>query len=83
MADSLSENRVVYRQVINTTFRMPIYPMLNQWNAYPNQIKSNQTKFIYTPHISKTIQGCLQCKKNNFVKKVQKQLQLFTSLYKV
>ena len=49
MADSLSENRVVYRQVINTTFRMPIYPMLNQWNAYPNQIKSNKV-YLYTAY---------------------------------
>ena len=27
-------------------------------------MKSNQIKFIYTPHISKTIQGCLQCENN-------------------
>ncbi len=27
--------QVVYRQAIDTIFRMPIYPMLNQWNANP------------------------------------------------
>ena len=26
---------VVYRQGRSTIFRMPIYPMLNQWNANP------------------------------------------------
>ena len=26
---------VVYRQAIDTIFRMPIYPMLNRWNANP------------------------------------------------
>ena len=27
--------RVVYRQAIDTIFRMPIYPMLKRWNANP------------------------------------------------
>ena len=27
--------QVVYRQAIDTIFRMPIYPMLNRWNANP------------------------------------------------
>ncbi len=31
-ADAIS---VVYRQGRSTIFRMPIYPMLNQWNANP------------------------------------------------
>ena len=30
--------------------------------------KSNQINFIYTPQFSKTIQGCLQCKKSIDVK---------------
>ena len=33
-----------------------------------NQIKSNQINFIYTPQLSKTIQGCLQCNKSIDVK---------------
>ena len=42
-------------------------------------IKSNQIKFIYTPHISKTIQGCLQCennKKNKKIKPIKKEIML-------
>ena len=33
------------------------------------QIESNQIKFIYTPHISKTIQGCFNSAKNKKKKK--------------
>ena len=32
----------------------------SRWRRLTRHIKSNQIKFIYTPHISKTIQGCLQ-----------------------
>ncbi len=46
--------QVVYIQVINIIFRMPTYPMLNQWNAYPMTpnrglwlVESNEASYEY------------------------------------
>ena len=30
-----NDTEVVYRQALYTIFRIPIYPMLNQWNTTP------------------------------------------------
>ncbi len=46
--------QVVYRQAIDTIFRMPIYPMLNRWNANPMTpnpglwlVESNEDSYEY------------------------------------
>ena len=40
----------------------------DRWRRATGVVKSNQINFIYTPQFSKTIQGCLQCKKSIDVK---------------
>ena len=43
-----------------------------QIKLYLHTSQLNQIKFIYTPHISKTSQGCLQCENNTKIKNKNK-----------